>query len=65
MEKDRYLNIASFNDLNFEIERKHLEVSVIEKQMELSLYELRYQLAPKQLLNFAIKKAIGYLMGLF
>jgi hypothetical protein len=65
MSNHRYSHIESFKDLDNEIERKHLEVSLMTKQMEIMVFELKYQLAPKKLLGYALKKGIGYLMKLF
>ncbi len=65
MSNHRYLHVQSFKDLDNEIERKQLEVSLIGKQMEVMAFELKYQLAPKKLLSYALKKGIGYVMKLF
>jgi len=65
MSNHRYNHIESFKDLDNEIERKQLEVSLMSKQMEIMVFELKYQLAPKKLLGYALKKGMGYLLKLF
>jgi hypothetical protein len=65
MSNHRYNHVQSFKDLDNEIERKQLELSLIGKHMEVMAFELKYQLAPKKLLNYAVKKGLGYLFKLF